>query len=72
MPEIKYDAAYARQSLLRKDSLSISGQLELCRKAAGRELTAYQDAGYSGKNTKRPDFEHLLRNIKAYYIPQTA
>ncbi len=62
---MKYDAAYARQSLLRKDSLSISGQLDLCRKAAGGKLTVYQDAGYSGKNTKRPDFERLLRDIKA-------
>lgn len=62
----KYDAAYARQSLLKKDSLSISGQLDLCRKAAGDEpLTAYKDAGYSGKNTKRPDFERLMKDIKA-------
>lgn len=62
---MSYDAAYARQSLLRKDSLSISGQLDLCRKAAGGALTAYQDAGYSGKTTKRPDFERLLRDIKS-------
>ena len=33
----RYDAAYARQSLLKKDSLSISGQLALCQKAAGQE-----------------------------------
>lgn len=62
---MKYDAAYARQSLLKKDSLSISGQLDMCRKASGSELTVYKDAGYSGKNTKRPDFERLIRDIKA-------
>lgn len=62
----RYDAAYARQSLLKKDSLSISGQLALCQKAAGEEkLTAYQDAGYSGKNTERPDFKCLLKDIKS-------
>lgn len=62
----RYDAAYARQSLLKKDSLSISGQLALCQKAAGDEkLTVYQDAGYSGKNTDRPDFKRLLKDIKA-------
>ena len=48
------DAVYARQSVEKKDSLSLSGQLDLCRRAAGeRELAVYQDAGYSGKNTDR-------------------
>ena len=62
---MKFNAAYARQSLLKKDSLSISGQLDMCRKMAGGDLAVYKDAGYSGKNTKRPDFERLLRDIKA-------
>ena len=62
----KYDAAYARQSLLKKDSISIAGQLDLCQKAAGdTELHLYKDAGYSGKNTERPDFQRLLKDIKA-------
>lgn len=60
----KYDAAYARQSLLKKDSISIAGQLALCRKAAGDELKEYQDAGYSGKNTERPAFQRLLKDIR--------
>ena len=56
----KYDAAYARQSLLKKDSISIAGQLDLCQKAAGdAELQLYKDAGYSGKNTERPDFQRF-------------
>ena len=29
------DAVYARQSVEKKDSLSLSGQLDLCRRAAG-------------------------------------
>ncbi len=62
---MKYDAAYARQSLFKKDSLSISGQLDLCQKAADSDLKVYQDAGYSGKNTDRPDFKRLMKDIKA-------
>lgn len=62
----KHSAAYARQSLLKKDSISIAGQLDLCQKAAGEtELKCYQDAGYSGKNTERPAFQQLLKDIKA-------
>ena len=53
---MKTDAVYARQSLFKKDSVSISGQIDLCRKAAGGDLKEYKDAGYSGKNTARPDF----------------
>ena len=63
---MKVQAAYARQSVEKKDSLSISGQLDLCRKAAGDEaLAPYQDQGFSGKNTDRPDFQRLLRDIRA-------
>lgn len=63
--EMKVDAVYARQSLFKKDSVSISGQIDLCRKAAGVDLKEYKDAGYSGKNTARPDFQRLIRDIKA-------
>lgn len=62
---MKTDAVYARQSLFKKDSVSISGQIDLCRKAAGVDLEEYKDAGYSGKNTARPDFQRLLKDIKA-------
>ena len=63
---MKYAAAYARQSVEKKNSVSISGQLELCRRAAGeQELKLYKDAGYSGKNTERPDFQRLLKDIRA-------
>lgn len=63
---MKYDAAYARQSLLKKDSISIAGQLDLCQRAAGGgKLKLYKDAGYSGKNTECPDFKRLMKDIKA-------
>lgn len=62
----KFDAAYARQSVEKKNSISISGQLDLCRQAAGgKALNVYKDAGYSGKNTERPDFKRLLKDIRA-------
>lgn len=62
----KFDAAYARQSVEKKNSISISGQIDLCRQAAGnKKLKVYKDAGYSGKNTERPDFQRLLKDIQA-------
>ena len=59
-------AAYARQSVEKKGGLFIKGQLDLCRKAADSEiLAAYRDRGFSGKNTDSPNFQRLLRDIKA-------
>lgn len=52
---MKTDAVYARQSVEKKDSLSIAGQIDLCRRAAGgAALRVYQDAGYSGKTPNVP------------------
>ncbi len=56
---------YARQSIYKKDSLSIDAQIELCKNAAGaEECTIYQDAGFSGKNTNRPEFKRLMNDVK--------
>lgn len=57
-------AVYARQSVEKKNSISIESQIEFCCKAAGEELRVYRDRGYSGKNTQRPDFQRLLRDIR--------
>ena len=59
------EAVYARQSVEKKNSISIEGQIDLCQRAAGQKLTAYQDRGYSGKNTQRPAFQRLLRDVQA-------
>ena len=59
------DAIYARQSLDKKDSLSIEGQVELCRKYAGAEPKIFMDRGFSGKNTKRPAFTELMQAVEA-------
>lgn len=59
------EAVYARQSVEKKNSISIEGQIDICRRAAAGELTVYQDRGYSGKNTERPDFQRLMRDVQA-------
>ena len=59
------DAVYARQSVEKLNSISIEGQIELCQRSAGNELQVYQDRGYSGKNTERPAFRQLMKDIQS-------
>ena len=56
-------AIYARQSIERKDSVSIQGQIDQCLRFISEPYQIYEDIGYSGKSTKRPQFEKLLRDI---------
>ena len=58
------DAIYARQSIDKKDSLSIEGQIEYCRKYAGEDVRIFQDKGFSGKNTNRPAFMELIHAVE--------
>ena len=37
------EAIYARQSVDKKDSLSVEGQIDLCRKFVGEEAVVYED-----------------------------
>lgn len=63
------EAIYARQSVDRKDSISIESQIEFCkREATSDTYTIYLDRGYSGKDTNRPDFEKLLDDVKKQKI----
>nr|WP_294547250.1 recombinase family protein [uncultured Pseudoflavonifractor sp.] len=55
---------YARQSVDKADSLSIQGQINLCRQKAGAEFQIYQDKGYSGKNTNRPAFQQMMGDVE--------
>lgn len=63
-------ALYARQSLDKKDSLSIEGQIEQCKFLLrnNEDFKAYEDRGYSGKNTSRPALTELLQDIQAGII----
>ena len=62
---IREDAIYGRQSVDRKDSISIESQIELCKyELRGGNFRQYTDKGYSGKNTDRPKFQELMADIK--------
>lgn len=59
------NAIYVRQSIDKEGSLSIEGQIELCRKYAGEDALVFQDRGFSGKNIKRPAFTELMQSVEA-------
>ena len=65
----RIDAIYGRQSMDKKDSISIESQFEFCRyELKGSQAKEYKDKGYSGKNIERPDFQRLLNDIRAGVI----
>lgn len=62
-------AIYARQSIEKKDSVSIEAQIEKCKYFCDNDnYKIYKDSGYSGKNINRPQFTKLLEDIKAGHI----
>ena len=62
----RIDAIYARQSVDKKDSISIESQIEFCKyELKGGNCKEYRDKGYSGKNTERPEFQQLMRDIES-------
>ena len=64
--DMMYDALYGRQSIEKKDSISVESQLEYCRyETHGDPYIEYADRGFSGKNTNRPDFEKMMNDIRA-------
>lgn len=62
------EAIYARQSIDKKDSVSIETQIEYCRRYAGGEPEVFQDRGFSGKNTNRPAFHRLIEAVEASQV----
>lgn len=60
---------YARQSIEKKDSVSIEAQIEKCKAyCVNSDYKIYKDSGYSGKNINRPQFTQLLEDIKSGLI----
>ena len=58
-------AIYCRQSIDKKDSISIEAQVEACKRLIGNdEYWVYSDKGFTGANIKRPEFERLMADIE--------
>ena len=62
-------AIYARQSILKEDSLSIEIQTETCQTKnnqaySNAKVVVFEDRGFSGKNTNRPQFQALVEEIE--------
>lgn len=58
-------AIYARQSVEKAESISIEQQIEMCQRCAdSAAVEVYSDAGFSGKNTARPDFQRMLQDVE--------
>ncbi len=57
---------YARQSVEKRDSISIEMQIDLCRRMIPEkeETMIYADPGYTGTNLKRPAFQQMLVEIR--------
>lgn len=59
---------YVRQSIEKRDSLSIDSQIEkcvnLCKLNGWNDYRIYKDPGYSGKDLNRPDFKKLVKDVE--------
>jgi len=63
---------YSRKSVFTGKGESIENQIEICRQyistienSSAAEIAVYEDEGYSGKNTDRPEFQKMLADIRA-------
>lgn len=64
----RFDAIYARQSVDKKDSVSIEAQIDDCKRLCSANPRIYSDKGWSGKNVDRPDMQKLIKDIKSGII----
>ena len=69
MEKEKYIAIYSRKSKYTGKGESINNQIEKCKsylsyKNIKEKTIIYKDEGYTGYNTKRPEFQKLLEDIK--------
>ena len=59
----KIEVIYARQSVDKRDSISIETQINGCEKKLKSEnYRVFYDRGYSGKSTDRPQFQEPFQN----------
>ncbi|KNF09871.1 resolvase domain-containing protein [Gottschalkia purinilytica] len=68
---MKKGAIYVRKSRLTDKGESIKNQIEICTQYAQEnnihvdKLNIYYDEGFSGKNTKRPEFKRMINDLKS-------
>ena len=68
----KKTAIYSRKSKFTGKGKSIANQIDLCRAyiksknpdIADDSILIFEDEGYSGKNTNRPQFQHMMSEIR--------
>lgn len=60
----RFDAIYARQSVNKKDSVSIEAQIDDCKAICRHSPKIYKDKGFSGKNTDHPELQQHINDIK--------
>ena len=63
------NAIYVRQSVDKKDSISIESQIETCmRKLSSEEVKnnteIFSDKGFSGKSINRPEFQRMMEELR--------
>ena len=63
-------AIYVRQSVDKKDSISIESQIDFCKREFDetKAYKTYIDKGFSGKDTNRPAFANMMNDIKVGQI----
>jgi len=63
---------YSRKSVYTGKGESVENQIEMCRQyiitkfpdAAETDIAVYEDEGFSAKNTDRPQFQNMIKDIK--------
>ncbi|MBQ8823691.1 MAG: recombinase family protein [Ruminococcus sp.] len=57
---------YARQSIEKKDSISVDMQVELCKQKVdlSNKFDIYIDKGFSGTTMKRPEFCRMMQDVQ--------
>lgn len=69
--QCKKFAVYSRKSKFTGKGESIENQIELCRQrlysmeVPERDILVFEDEGFSGGNTNRPQFQAMMREIRA-------
>ncbi len=62
-------AIYVRQSVDKKDSISIETQIETCRakliSSEVGQIEIFSDKGFSGKSTARPEFMRMMSQVRS-------